>query len=226
MPGGGDIGFSEYPRMLRAGGPRLAWSVFREVHWFDLMNRTRTSGVVDPSEFGLERVPSGTVVYMASWTSVIRHQFRECREILGDDFARATFLDIGCGRGKVVLVWQAECRASGVAQRVVGVDFSPVLLADARRNAARMGASAIEFVEADATALRPDAFGQPLVIYLYNPFSAATLARVLALLGDRAAAIIYCNPQHGDIVRAAGFRVARETCGWHANLNSLLFVPA
>lgn len=55
-------------------------------------------------------------------------------------------LDLACGTG-VVAVTAARCGA-----RVKGLDLSPVLLADARKNAAILGAD-IEFTEGDAEAL-------------------------------------------------------------------------
>jgi SAM-dependent methyltransferase len=60
-------------------------------------------------------------------------------------------LDVACGTGVVAIT------ASRAGARVRGLDLSPVLLEDARRNAAVIGAK-IEFVEGDAESLPyPDA---------------------------------------------------------------------
>ncbi|MBW8823642.1 MAG: class I SAM-dependent methyltransferase [Xanthomonadales bacterium] len=60
-------------------------------------------------------------------------------------------LDVGCGTGVVAIT------AAQAGARAKGLDLSPVLLADARRNAALINAD-IEFIEGDAEALPyPDA---------------------------------------------------------------------
>jgi SAM-dependent methyltransferase len=60
--------------------------------------------------------------------------------------AGTNVLDVGCGTGVVAVT------AAGVGARVRGLDLSPVLLEDARRNAALIGAE-IDFVEGDVEAM-------------------------------------------------------------------------
>ena len=72
------------------------------------------------------------------------------------DYARVRagqeVLDVGCGTGVVALT------AARRGARVRGVDLSPVLLEEARKNAALMDAREVEFVEGDVEALPfPDA---------------------------------------------------------------------
>lgn len=210
--------------MARSGGLRLAWSFLREVHAFDLRHGTRTAELVRPCDFGLDKVPEGTVVYMASWTSIIEQQFNACRRVLGADFDRATFVDVGCGKGKVVLVWSAACRAAGSAQRVVGIDFSPVLLAHAAENLRIMQERGVRLIESDIGQVPASFFGASTILYLYNPFSVAVLSDLLTRLGSRVAAVIYCNPVHVETVAQLGFRAVYETIGWHPNQRSLLML--
>ncbi|MBD5657541.1 MAG: class I SAM-dependent methyltransferase, partial [Candidatus Eremiobacteraeota bacterium] len=101
---------------------------------------------------------------------------------VGFPLERATFVDVGAGMGRVVLL------ASGHAFRqVIGVEISPALHEIARDNLARFAAATrrcrdVRLVRADAAGYRFP--GGDLVAYLYNPFDGAVLATVL----DRRAA--------------------------------------
>jgi SAM-dependent methyltransferase len=86
------------------------------------------------------------------------------------DSARYTFVDIGCGRGFVLL--QALRRRY---HRIVGIELAPQIAAEARKNveayARRRGlaAGSVEVVAADATTWELPC--EPSVLYFANPFS-------------------------------------------------------
>jgi SAM-dependent methyltransferase len=65
------------------------------------------------------------------------------RTHLDPTFAPRRALDLGCGVGRVVIPLAAECEA------VVGVDVSPAMLDEARRNCEGAGATTVELVEGD-----------------------------------------------------------------------------
>lgn len=90
---------------------------------------------------------------------------------------RATFVDLGAGMGRIVLL-----AARRPFRTVIGVEISPALAEIARdnlanaRDAARV-ARDVRIVRADATDYRfPPG---DLVVYLYNPFQAPVLDAVL-----------------------------------------------
>jgi len=62
----------------------------------------------------------------------------------------AVVLDLGCGAGLDSIL---AARSAGPRGRVLGVDFSPEMLARARRAAREAGAGGIGFLRADAEAL-------------------------------------------------------------------------
>ena len=96
---------------------------------------------------------------------------------LAIDTAQYSFVDIGSGKGRTLLV------ASGLGfRRVVGVEFAEELHRVAQTNVqawqARHPGSRIESVKADATQYAlPDG---PLVLYFFKPFDAVVLRQVLA----------------------------------------------
>ena len=119
---------------------------------------------------------------------------------LGLDFDEFVFLDLGCGKGKPLLV-----AATYPFRRLVGVDISPACIAVARRNLARYGPERIdparvELRVGDAEDVEFPA--EPLVLYLYNPFPGAVLERVVAPAGG----------QPAGAAQARGARVREPSC--------------
>jgi len=110
--------------------------------------------------------------------------FREMIEALKQhtdiDLAAFTFLDLGSGKGRTLLM-----ASDYPFQRIVGVELLPSLHAIAQENLARyknesQQCMVLESVCADATtfSLPPG----PLVIYLFNPFPESRLRQFLANL--------------------------------------------
>ncbi|HEY5135357.1 MAG TPA: methyltransferase domain-containing protein [Candidatus Nanopelagicales bacterium] len=104
------------------------------------------------------------------------------------------WLDVGCGRGAVLL---PAARAVGPEGRAVGVDIAPGMVEQARRLAAERGLDHVELVVGDATA--------PAVT---GPFDAVTSSLVLFFLPDPGAALRSWVP-----LMAAGARLGVVTFG-------------
>lgn len=88
---------------------------------------------------------------------------------------QSVFLDFGTGKGRAVAV-----AATLPFRRVIGVDFSEELLAQARQNLARVRGRRCGEVQlhcADATTFAVPA--EVDVVYFYNPFRGPTLVRVV-----------------------------------------------
>lgn len=219
------FGLSDYWRMLLARGPRMPWRYFREAHLFDLVHGTDTHERVTLDRF--DERPEGAfehgVLYMCSWTSEVIRSLRVVRAMLGERFERHAFVDIGCGKGKVPIVWSRECARLGLAQRIVGIDYIGSFVRTARRNAARLEAADIAFVQADAAAFDYTTIGNPLIVYLYNPFDATLLERVLRRLRALDTVLVYNNPVHADVPVAAGWRPVHERRGFHPNQHTLVY---
>jgi demethylmenaquinone methyltransferase/2-methoxy-6-polyprenyl-1,4-benzoquinol methylase len=72
-------------------------------------------------------------------------------------------VDLGCGTGKNLPLLAA---AVGPRGRVVGVDFSPAMLKEARTRTERLGLENVEFIEADAAAFDvPDGLDRVLATF-------------------------------------------------------------
>ena len=108
----------------------------------------------------------------------------------------ATFIDLGAGMGRVVLL-----AARRPFRAVIGVEISPALVEIARENLA--SARDPRRIVRDVKVVRADAAGYvfpngDLVVYLYNPFRAPLLDTVLANLmspGEpREVVVLYHTP--------------------------------
>jgi SAM-dependent methyltransferase len=117
---------------------------------------------------------------------------------------RATFVDLGAGMGRVVLL-----AARRPFRAVIGVEISPALVEIARENLTTAHdplrvARDVKIVQSDAAAY---AFPRgDLVVFMYNPFRGPVLEQVLANLRTSAAArevvLLYHTPVERDSIDA------------------------
>jgi predicted RNA methylase len=171
---------------------------------------TETSRVVDLGGLGIES-PWRTRYEPSGWWD-LRRVLRP-GEVASED----VFLDLGSGKGRIVL--QAAARYP--FRRVVGVELSEDLQGIAAANLAARAETLrchdVELLVADAAEFAiPD---DVTVIYLYNPFRgpifASALDRIIESLerAPRALRIIYRTPIEEDLLLQTGrfrrIRVAR-----------------
>lgn len=145
---------------------------------FDRRCGTDTAGAVQPEQLGIgdEALRKQAILYLPSPARVTRWMLDEVG-IAHRDF---TFVDLGCGKGRVLLVGSEY-----PFRRIVGVEISSELAAIARGNVARYQPRTrrcrdVEVVNGDATQL--DFPEGNLLIHLYHPFEPAVTDAVLAQL--------------------------------------------
>lgn len=130
------------------------------------------------------------------------------------DPARFTLVDIGSGKGRILIL----AEEAGFA-RVIGVEGDARLCQIARDNVAcwrrgRTGPDRIEIVQADARAF--DYPGGDLVIFFYNSFGGTLLDEVIATWAtlardqDRRLVIAYHNHLFADRIDATGMFDRRD----------------
>jgi len=133
-------------------------------------------------------------------------EFERAMADLNVDRSQFTFVDIGCGKGRALMM-----AARQPWKRLIGIEFSASLCAVARTNLARVAADQpVEIRCQDARDFEPPP--GPLVLFLYNPFGYEPM-RVVA---DRVKAsfdaaprqifVVYTNPFHAVAWPEAGFR--------------------
>jgi predicted RNA methylase len=174
---------------------------------FDARHGVDTGGVTRLS--GL-RIPSQRLKYAVSHIAMDPAEMQAALDALELDHARFTFVDLGAGKGRALLI------ASLLPfKRIVGVEFAPELAEVAARNVQRFRAAGqrcrqLEVVCHDAASYELPS--GPLVIFMYNPFGPEVMrevvAHVLAALRrePRELYVLYANPFHAEPWTTAGFR--------------------
>ncbi|MBX3231173.1 MAG: class I SAM-dependent methyltransferase [Labilithrix sp.] len=126
-------------------------------------------------------------------------------EVLGDlglDYEETSFVDLGSGKGRVLLM------AAGLPwKRVVGVEFSPQLSEICRDNLRRFtGPKRCADLSVETTdATKYPLPAGPLVVFMYHPFDEKVMAPVAdnvvaSLRADpRRVLVVYFKPVHRDV---------------------------
>ena len=138
--------------------------------------------------------------------------FKEMMAELPVRFEEFTFIDVGSGKGRTLLI-----AADYSFRRIVGIELLPALHRVAQQNIASYPRTGqIELICTDASSFQFPA--EPLVIYLFNPLPQLSLAKMVAnlerslLSSPRAAWIVYHNPLEQDVILQSGrFRKAAAT---------------
>ncbi|HMH15493.1 MAG TPA: class I SAM-dependent methyltransferase [Edaphobacter sp.] len=187
---------SIFRHIIQSPTPTLA------IHPFDIAHGTDTSGLI----YGKD-LPTGhrnglwsTAYYGISPTLLIH-----LLNTLNIDHQRFTFLDLGSGKGRALLL-----ASRFPFRRILGVELSPNLGTIAAANIEKFSAPwqqcrHIEVHTGDATAI--DYPAGPLVLYLYNPFLTPVLKRCLRNLAHsltkepREIYLIYINPAPEHLIK-------------------------
>ena len=204
--------------MLRKRGVGFLWTYFKESIWFDLRYGTRTFARVPKDEqliAGNATEADEGLLYVASFTSVTRKTVSNARDILGEKrFSQAQFFDLGCGKGKALLVF-AKLFGKGQMHQAVGIEYDPDLAALAQRNILKCGFAKdrVRVVTDSAVNLRSYADADNLVVYLYNSFQGETLKSVLDVLREVPHVLIYVDPAEKHRLADYGYKIHEESNG-------------
>jgi predicted RNA methylase len=211
---GRDVGLSGIVQLIREHGFRKsAHFVARNIRFviavradrrFDCAHGVDTGGSIqlDSLSIGGPNRSLGNEYVPTSANS-----FAWMMRALPSDIAGHVFIDIGAGKGRTLLL-----ASKFPFSKIIGVEFARELVAIAQKNIERFGSSsrdqAIEIIETDAAQFEFPR--DPLVVYLYNPFSPTLFAKVLSTLvaslksSPRNCFLIYSTTMEGtmDMVRA------------------------
>jgi SAM-dependent methyltransferase len=214
-----------FRRSLRERGFRptfrkAAAAIFENL--FDLAiefrDRTGTSGIVPLTAMEIK----GENRERGEWYAPSGYRIiGQTLSALDSNTRRQTFVDFGCGKGRVLLR-----AARQDFSKVIGVEFAGELCEQARAVCRRKGVAA-EIVHADATEFPIPADAG--VFYFFNPFGSEILDKVLARISDSVSAhpreirAIYVNAVHAMVFERRGYRVLRrfDTGGFSSYLYGL-----
>lgn len=182
----------------------------------DLRLGGRTRGVLRNEDLLRARSIGGD----SNWYEPVQpRKFRRILTAVDLDPRYSTFLDLGAGRGRAMLL-----AAQAGFGTVVGVELDPALAAEADRNVARWMArrgprSAVQLSVLHQDAVETAVPDGPVLVFLYNSFGPKSLRAVLERLTDsyvsapRPMWLCYLNAQHASVVAeytTLGPRVRRD----------------
>ena len=192
-------------------------------HPFDVQNGVDTSGFVGGGDlFTGHQHDVFNTAYWGVSPSRARDLLRRWKESLQEHaIEEYTFVDIGCGKGRMMMI------ASELQFReVIGVELNSNLAAIASANSLKWASGGFArcpllVQNLDATEIvLPDS---PCVIFLYNPFGAPVLDRLLVRLEQHFAGesgrldVLYLSPDsEGVFQQHPGFQLV-----WQAELPQL-----
>ena len=160
--------------LIKAVGNKTGYHAEHD-HAFDRRFGTDTAGKVESKELGYvdKERQEQAIRYLPSPEGVTRWML----DNIGIDHSQYSFVDLGCGKGRVVLA-----AAQYPFQSVLGVDLSMALTEVARRNVSIFPASSrmcgdVRFLTVDAT--KVDYPDSSFLLHLYHPFDANVTAAVL-----------------------------------------------
>ncbi len=180
---------------------------------FDAAHGVETAGIISLAALD---VAEASWVHGFDYQPVEPIDFAAVLAPFAIDYPRTTFIDLGAGKGRVVML------ATGLPFRqVVGVEIAPELARVAVANISRYtqaqrADTPWRIVRADAGDYRFPA--TPLVVFMYNPFTAAIMHRVLERLREYRervglrVLVIYVRPELEAMwVDAPGFHEVART---------------
>ena len=164
---------------------------------FDAQRGVDTDGEIPIERFGMA---PDVVARAERYMPTDPESLFEAVAFIGIDPARFTFIDLGCGKGRA-LIMASELKF----RRIIGVEIVPDLADIARANLASLGIAAeVRTMDAMLFVFPPG----PVVLFLYNPFVATVLEAVIENLRTADIPelfILYKNPRCGSLLDASGF---------------------
>lgn len=175
-------------------------------HPFDAEFGVKTSGLVAGRHLvSGHRHDRHATAYYGVAPSVLRSLIKRWQQLdPAATLAQTTFVDLGAGMGRAVLL------ASEIGfKAAIGVELHPALVRTARKNVsiwrgAGMEGAPIKIVHCDAVEFVLPA--GPVLVFLFNPFAAPVLRRLLSAwrqAAGRAARsldMLYVNNEHEDVL--------------------------
>lgn len=203
-------------------GPHFIYVYIKDALLFDLVNHTNTHLRIPKRAVGEPRMVGWQdgLLYVASFTSVIRSALDVTKQILGPDtFRSAQFVDLGCGKGKALLVYYKYFGVDS-DRKAIGIEYDETLCAAAERNLRKMAVPESRVKVHCDSAVFCNKYLEPglLIVYLYNSFQGPTLVKTLETLQSYPHVLVYVDPAERETLMQFEYLVEHEHSGrYHAD---------
>jgi len=196
------------------------WIYFKESLWFDLRFGTHTNMRIPKVHQHIQAAKmdrSDGLLYVASFTSVVREALAKTKMLLGEhQFYNSQFFDLGCGKGKALFVY-ARLFNKVLHHPSIGIEYDSHLVSVARENAQKLKLSDdVQIVLGSAVHLH-DYLKTPFAIfYIYNSFQGQTLRKVLDQMSKVPHVLIYVDPVERVVLSDYGYNICHDHVGSYA----------
>lgn len=219
-----NFSIKDYIRMGKAKGIRLPLQYFFQNHLFDIINGTDTHFRLDKKDY--DEHPSSFdsgILYMSSVTCEIKNALKRIKENSGEVFNDLQFFDLGCGKGKSVLVYLMQY-GNIAKHKAIGIEYYSKLAEIAGKNLQIIGKeSQAIFAHNDAREYIKYISSDKLIIFLYNPFGNDVINEVLTKCQNKEVYIIYIDPAHHDTIISFGYNIIYSKTGPYPNRNTNIY---
>jgi len=193
----------EYVNMFKARGWRLVFEYFLHNHLFDIFNNTDTHSWEPKTD-----VIGDGVIYMATWARDIKRSTKMLINITNINPSQFNFYDLGCGKGRVLLVWKSLFSDMGFKPNLFGIEYDKTLIKVCRKNLLIFNYEDISIIEVDANKFQTSTINN--VFFLFNPFGLKTLENFLSNNISKMDYVIYINPEYAEVLVRYGFEIIYE----------------
>ncbi len=185
-----EFSIKNYLDMYKARGIRLVIEYFFYNHLFDIINKTDTHSWSNNNSYDPD-----LGVYMASWNKDVLAAMKLLENKNQRFVNSADFIDIGSGKGKVLLFWRKKY---GEKKKIIGIEYNKDLIKICKLNFRKLKFKYPQLVSKDARKVALKKENNKKIFYLYNPFNLETLRIFFLKNSFKYSAIIYFNPLHSN----------------------------
>ena len=198
-----DFNIKNYFDMYKARGIRLVLEYFFYNHLFDIFRGTDTHSWNFNNTISTK--DDEDEIYMSSWSKDIIIATKLLEKILSKEvILKSTFIDIGSGKGKVLLTWKKLYREN---KEIYGIEYDKKLAKITYSNFCILGYKPVKvFIEDISKVIIPKNKNEEFMIFLmYHPTGRKKLEKFFANNSYDKSAIIYFNPILTSFVKELGF---------------------
>lgn len=187
---------------------------------YDRANEIETNGLVLPDALALR---GDNAMHASEYEPTPTIVFRRMINSLPSDLHGFVFIDLGSGKGRTLLL-----AAHHPFRRIECVELSLEMHEIALKNIAATCLPSANITAHNMDATEYEIPLEPFVLYMFNPFQEAVLARVLGNVEQslrrlpREAYILYVNAKHKDLLDSAEFLEAMPRFPWVRALDRLI----
>jgi SAM-dependent methyltransferase len=200
-----NLSYIEIYTKLKKRGFLFIINYILDVWLFDILNgtntRVRSINNLQNAEY---------VYYVASYTSVVKNAINVAKNYMGDKFYEGNFIDVGCGKGKVLLIFM-QTFSSNFLGKIIGIEYDNKLLEIARKNLNKaMGSKKVLLYEDDALNITNYMSGGCDILFIFNPFTGKTFEDFILNLSSKNHIIIYLDPVEKKTLTNMGYKIIKE----------------